>query len=98
MLASSGLKCCEFRETIFHIQVWMVGHQHLNTITEILNSASVVRKVSYCCAIGTLFDGFLILFRFPIRIEDKTLMYKLKSNSCPFAACLNFLSVILFLF
>lgn len=49
----------------------MVGHQHLNTIIEILNSASVVRKVSYCCVIETLFDDFLILFRFPIRMKIK---------------------------
>lgn len=49
----------------------MVGHQHLNTLTEILNGASVLRKVSHCCVIGTMFDGFQILFRFPTRVMIK---------------------------
>jgi len=46
-------------------------HQHLNTIIDILNSATVARKVSYCCVIGTMFDILLIVLRFPIRVMTK---------------------------
>lgn len=49
----------------------MVGHCHLYMVTEILNNASVVRKVSYSCVIGTMFDGFLIIFRFPVSVMVK---------------------------
>lgn len=49
----------------------MAGHQHLNIVTKIPKNASVVRRVIYCWVIETMFDGFLILLRFPVRVMIK---------------------------